>query len=176
MSNLYDRIVNNRGSFEQLVARIPGFKGYQDKQARREADQQLRKHIADRVEKQVQRLVRLENLILDKLGMSYMTRTREAKGKIQMFHDKVNSATPGYSGMWAQMKIGSEELETIYKFDEEQINNVEKIDTALDKLESAVMQGEGVEEAIYSLDTVAQEAIDAFDMRDDVLTRFAENL
>ena len=47
MSDLYDQIVSQRGQFERLIARIPGFRGYVDKGARRTADRMLRDQIAD---------------------------------------------------------------------------------------------------------------------------------
>ena len=45
-SSLYDQIISQRGSVENLMAKIPGFKGYHDKQARRQADTILRQHLA----------------------------------------------------------------------------------------------------------------------------------
>lgn len=176
MSSLYDQIVSNRGSLEKLVARIPGFRGYQDKQARRTADRMLRDYIAGQLDDRLRRLVRIEKLILDNMGMSFMPRTRNAKGKLQLYRDKIATAAPKYDGMWAQMKIESEQLAEIYSFDEAQIVYVEKIDLALEKLQEAVLEKEGVEAAIFELDNLASEAIDAFALRDDVLTRFADQV
>ncbi len=55
MSDLYDQIVNQRGSFEQLLARLPGFRGYVDKGARRTADRMLRDHLSDQLGQRVNR-------------------------------------------------------------------------------------------------------------------------
>ncbi|TVR19037.1 MAG: hypothetical protein EA396_13640 [Anaerolineaceae bacterium] len=176
MSNLYDQIVSNRGSLERLVARIPGFRGYQDKQARRTADRMLRDYIVGQLDERLRRLVRIEKLILDNLGMSFMPRTRDAKGKLQLYRDKIATAAPKYDGMWAQMKIEGEQLAEIYSFDEAQILYVEKIDLALEQLQEAVLEKEGVEAAIFELDGLVNEAIDAFALRDDVLTRFADQV
>lgn len=176
MSSLYDQIVSNRGSLERLVARIPGFRGYQDKQARRTADRMLRDYIVGQLDERLRRLVRIEKLILDNLGMSFMPRTRDAKGKLQLYRDKIATAAPKYDGMWAQMKIEGEQLAEIYSFDEAQILYVEKIDLALEQLQEAVLEKEGVEAAIFELDGLVNEAIDAFALRDDVLTRFADQV
>ena len=99
MSELYDKIVSERGSFEKMVASIPGFKGYQDKQERRKADTMLREFAAGKIQQLVDKLVQTEKLILDNIGMSYMSRTRDLKGRIQLYHDKVSTAAPKYSGM-----------------------------------------------------------------------------
>lgn len=176
MSELYDKIVANLGAFERLVARLPGFKGYQDKQARRHADDMLRDHLAREITIRLNRLIRIEKLILDNMGMAFGPRTREVKGKVQRYADRVKSATPGYSGMWAQMKVGPDELEAMYSFDEAQIIYLDKLDIMLDKLEEAALKKEGVEEVIYEMDGVISEALDAFTLREDVLTNLGKSL
>lgn len=177
MSNdLYNKIVSQRGPLEQWFARIPGFRGYQEKQARRTSDTTLRQYLASEVENRINRLVRIEKLILDTLGMSFLSKTRDVKGQIQLYHDRIATAAPGYSGMWAQMKIGSEELETIYAFDEAQVRYIDKFDMALDKLQKAVAEKDGVEMAIYELGEVTAEANEAFKLRDDVLTNLSQSI
>lgn len=176
MSDLYNRIVNQRGDLENLIARIPGFKGYHEKAARRTADRMLRDHIASQVQKCIDKMVRIEKIILDNGGLAYMSKTRDVKGRIQLYHDLVATAAPKYSGMWAQMKIGPDELDQIYAFDEAQIRYPEKMDMALEKLKEAALQKEGIDEALMELDDVAVEAREAFALRDDVITNFEHSL
>jgi hypothetical protein len=175
MSEIYNEIVNNRGGLERLVARIPGFKGYQDKQARRMADRMLRDYVAGLVDERIRHLVRVENLILDNVGIEFMTKTRAVKGKLQTLSDKINSAAPGYSGMWAQMKIGAEQMEQLYSFDEAQVRYVERLDLPLEALEKAAFDREGIEEAIFELSKMADDALAAYELRDDLLTGFANS-
>jgi len=175
-SDLYNQIVSQRGSLERLVARIPGFRGYQDKTARRTADSMLRDYIAAQIQQRIDRLVRIEKLILDTLGTANLSQTRDVKANIQLFHDKIRTAAPGYTGMWSQMKIGPEELDKLYAFDEAQIVYVDKIDLALDRLQEAVINREGVEAAIFNLNEVVAEAIAAYDLRQDVLTDLSSRI
>jgi hypothetical protein len=175
MSELYDKIVAQRGRIESLIARIPGFKGYQDKQARRTADRMLRDYVSDELEKRIARFVRLENKIIDGGGLKYMTKSRDAKARLQTYHDKIKTAAPPYDGMWAQMKIGSEELEKIYSFDEAQVRYLDQFDTALDAAEKAV----GTDDLGVTLEKIhetATEAIEAFSLRDEVLTGLSKTV
>ena len=176
MSELSDRILSEKGSFERLIARIPGFKGYHEKEARRTADRMLRDHIAEKLDERIKRMARIENLILDNGGLAYMTKTRSAKSKIQLFRDKIATSTPGYDGMWAQMKIEAEDLDKIYAFDEAQAAYVDKIDAALDSLEQAVLTQGQLDVLIYELETVAVEAIEAYNLREDVLTDLSNSI
>lgn len=175
-SDLYDRIVSNRGTLERIVARIPGFRGYQEGVARRKADRMLRDHIVGELDQRIQRLIRIERDILDGGGLSMMSRTREVKTKVQTYRDRVATAAPKYAGPFESIKIGSEELQRIYSFDEAQLRYVDQLDTALTTLEDAVKNGEGVEDALEAVYDVAVEANDAFDLRDDVILNLTQKL
>ena len=59
-SELYNQIMSQKGSFENLVMKIPGFKGYQEKQARRTADRMLRDHLAGEIDNHIKRFGRLQ--------------------------------------------------------------------------------------------------------------------
>lgn len=172
MSELYERIVAERGSFERLIARIPGFKGYQDKQARRTADRMLRDYLVEQVQDRLDRFIRIEQLLINSGGIAYMTRTRNVKSKLTQYKDKINAAGPGYSGMWAQLKIGTDEMEKLYAFDEAQIRYVEGFDAGLDAIERAAGKSDVLDQAIVDLDQMIVEALEAFDLRDDVITNF----
>lgn len=171
-SELYEKIVSRRGRLESIIARIPGFKGYQEKQARRTADRLIREHIAAELDKRIARLIRAEKRILDNGGLKYMSETRSAKTKLQTYRDRVQTAAPKYDGMWAQIKIGNDELDRIYAFDEAQLQYLQDIDMVLDGIEDAIKTPEGLTDAIDSFVNIVTEADDAFKLRDDVILDF----
>lgn len=176
MSDLYNQIVSQRGSFERLVARIPGFRGYVDKGARRTADRMLRDHVADQLAQRISRLRRISSTLLDNGGLSYMSKMQAAQTKLQTYHDRVKAAAPGYSGFAEAIKVDAEALERIYSFDEAQIRYLDRFDEALSVLETSAGSGEGVDDAIASLGKVADEANEAFSLREDVLTNISKSL
>ena len=170
MSDLYDQIVSQRGSFEQLLAPIPGFRGYVDKASRRTADRMMRDHIAGLLTERVNRLTQLERRLLEDDGLLYMSKTNSVKTKLQTYRDRVKAAAPGYSGFMEAIKVEADELERLYSFDEAQIRYADRFGEALDALETAVTNKEGMEEAIAILDALTIEANEAFSLRENVLT------
>lgn len=176
MSTLYDRIIDQKGSLERLVARIPGFKGYHEKQARRTADRMLRDYIAGQLQDSIDRFIRVEKKVLDKMGLSYMTKTRDVKTIMQTYQNQVQTAAPKYDGMWAQIKIEAPDLERIYAFDEAQMRYVDQFNRAIDKVESSVGDEEAFESALDELEEIANEAQEAFKLRDDVIVRIGNSL
>ena len=176
MSELYDRITSQPGSLERLIKRIPGFGGYLDKKARRTADRLLRDHIADELSRRINRLAEIEKTILDNGGLSYMSKTSSAKSKLQHFRDLVKTAAPGYSGIMEAIKIGPEEMDKLYSFDEALIAYADKFDGALNTLAKAATDKTGIDEAIAALDVLTIEANDAYTLRDDVLTNLSKSV
>ncbi|MBL8045363.1 MAG: hypothetical protein JNL09_02425, partial [Anaerolineales bacterium] len=60
MSDLFQKITDAKGMLEKLVDKIPGFHGYMEKEARREADKLLRDTIANRYGEQLDRVSMLQ--------------------------------------------------------------------------------------------------------------------
>jgi hypothetical protein len=176
MSDLYDRIVSQRGSLERLESRIPGFGGYIDRDARRTADRMVRDHIARALAQRIDRLAQIEKTILDGGGLQYMSETRGAKSRLQTLHDRVRAAAPGYAGLDDEIKIEEAELDKLYSFDEALARYIDKFDEVLNTLEQAASSNSGVEEAIAACDKLAVEANEAFSLREDVLTNLGKSL
>jgi hypothetical protein len=176
MSDLYNQIVSQRGSFENLIARLPGFKGYVDKSARRTADRMLRDHLADQLTQRINRFAQIEKKLLENGGLSSMSKTANVKMKLQTFRDRVKAAVPGYSGFGEAVKVDAEALERLYSFDEALVRYDDKFDEALNTFEQNVTSNEGVDAAIDALDGLTTEANEAFTLREDVLTNISKSL
>lgn len=177
MSDLFERIMGQKGTLENWMMKIPGFSGYLDKKARRTADRILRDYVAAEIAKRIRQLVDMEKKILDMDGgLRYMSKTSSVKSKIQLYHDRVATAAPGYSGPFEQVKIGAEEMEKLYAFDEAQIRYVDQMDAALKTLQDAIANKSGVDEAIAGLDTLATEAAEAFRLREDVILNLSKSV
>ena len=176
MTNLYEKIISEKGGFEKLIAKIPGFRGYQEMQARRTADTLLRRYLGDRLEQVVRRFTRLESDILDGgKGLRHMTRTREVKSKLQAYTDIINTANPKYSGMWASVKIDEAALDRIYAFDEAQVRYIDDLEGKIDSLTNA-LKGEEFSQELEAVYDTAVEAIEAFSLRDNEILQLDNDL
>lgn len=176
MSELYEQIVERRNAFERFVARMPGFAARLDKQALRAADQMLRDHVAAEVKNRIVRFNLLEKKLLDSSGITLMNKTSRVKSRLQLFHDRVKMAPPGYSGPFVPAKIHAEEWEKLYNFDEAQIRFVEQFDIALNRLAETINDQQQIEEAIATLDQLAVEANESWSGRETVLTHLGKSV
>ena len=177
MSDLYNQIVSQRGSFENLLARMPGFGGYIDKASRRTADRMVRDHIADLLTQRIDRFSQIQKKVLSSGGLSSMGKMQGVQMRMQTFRDRVkNSAAPGYTGAGEAIKVGSEELEHLYSFDEALIRYADKYDEALNALDETVSANQPVDDALGKIDQVTTEASEAFTLRENVLTNLSKSL
>lgn len=135
-------IEQNRGALERLVLRIPGFRGYRERELRREADQMLREwgcHKLDTLIRDVHEATREADL--------------EAKGRLGELADRVTGlqhalrhADRGYAGFFDEVKSDSDAaLEAAYGFDADLVERIDQIHSAatespfdVDALERAV--------------------------------------
>jgi hypothetical protein len=171
MSELYDRIIAERGAMPKIVERIPGFTGYLDLAARRAADRMIREHVAGQIAQRIQRLVSAQKRLLDcEGGLAYMSAVESARVQWQTFHDRIVSAAPGYSGFFALNKIDAHDLESIYSFDEALIRYAEQFDSALTTLDEAIATEGEVRPAITGLEKLAVEANEALALRENVIS------
>lgn len=117
MGNGYEAAQEQRNWLERLGARIPGFKGYQDRELRRDVDRMQREHISRE---------------LGVLKGSVRTRARDYTdaGQIGALHlfdrldrkldglsQAIRFADYGASGLFDVVKILDPELEKLYEFD-----------------------------------------------------------
>jgi hypothetical protein len=176
MSELYERIVSQRHGLERIVARIPGFRGYKDAQARRDADRMVREHIVRLLKEQLQRFAGLEKRMLTSGGLAFMSQSANAKMIMQTFIDRINTAAPGYSGFYSAKKVGTEEFEKLYAFDAALVEYADRFDEKIDALEAALAAGgAAIGAAIMDIETLARDANSAMSLRDDVVTGLAQD-
>ncbi|MFZ4826088.1 MAG: hypothetical protein ACOYLB_01910 [Phototrophicaceae bacterium] len=164
-------IVSSEGNLVGWMEQVPGLKDYIDRAERRNADTTLREYLADQLTKRLSRLHLAEQSLLDSGGLAQMSQTREVKTKLQSYIDRVRAAAPGYAGLFATTKIEANELEQLHAFDEAQVRYLALFDQKLTALETAIQSQDGVDGALRDLYALANEAMQAFQLREDVLTQ-----
>lgn len=169
MGDLYDRVSEARTGFERLLGKIPGYKGYKEKEMRRESDKLLRETVAKQMEMQRQRMDDLQKMLIDAGRFEYLDEMGNAVTKLQTFIDRVRRATYGYAGLFDAVRVREEELDRLYDFDHQLLEYAGRLSEALDNLETSIPAGEGLAEAVREVSSICAEANRTFDQREQVL-------
>jgi hypothetical protein len=163
MDNGVERAAGRRNILERIVDKIPGFKGYQNREMRREVDKMQRDWLAaqlDRGRQALQGKVRdwarsgkLDNLDLASSMEKLMDR----------FANRIRHADYGYTGFFDAVKVWEEELEKLYQFDLALSERVEDLANRIEALPSTASEAE-----IRSVLEAVENADRAFDDRSTV--------
>lgn len=171
ISDLFDKIQGESTGLGNLLSKIPGLDGYMERSRRREADQLLRKTIADRLEGTRLQLGSVsEELSRDIIkAIDHAEPMGRADTRLMGLIGKVKDAPQGYAGFFNAIKVKEEDLARIYAFDETMLNHADQIGASTAVLEKAVMDDGDIAGAIRALDSELKEANTTFDGRDEVI-------
>ena len=168
MGDLYDRVTSQQDVFKKLVSKIPGFEGYIERENRRSADKLLRETIAARFQALWQRISGIQRDLVNAGRINLLDDVEQAEIKIRQFIDRVNTATYGYAGFFDAIKIRQDTLEQIYQYDLTLVNLADQLSSAADNLEAS-LDSDGLPAAIRNLVQKAQDCLDAFNKRSEIM-------
>jgi len=172
MSEIFDKIKDQKDAFSKILAKIPGFKGYIERGDRRMSDKLLREKIADEFATLNKRVSGLQSELVDQGELASVGSLENAAIKLNQFTDRIRTASYGYAGVFDAIKIKEEELDQVYAYDNALLELSDKVSTAIDNVETSIGT-EGLDAAIRNLVMVSQDCVDAFNKRDEVLRGIA---
>jgi hypothetical protein len=171
MTDLYHDIKAERGRIESFLGKIPGYKGYKEKEMRREADKLLREALARRVEKQWRRLPDVQKQLLSNGQIEWLDDIESINMKLQTFIDRLRTATYGYSGFFDAVRVKEDDLDLLYNFDLGLDEQVDEIEAAVDTLSTAAMNDEEIGAAVARLNRAAVAGLETLSQRRDVIVQ-----
>jgi len=166
--NLLDNIKGEMSGIEALVSKIPGYKGYKEKELRREADKLLREHIANRLRTVKTQLNGLQTDLIGAGKIDLLDESGSAATQIQTFIDRLRTASYGYAGLFDAARIKEDDLDRVYEFDSALVSYAERIEGAIGRAREG-FEGEDARALILLIRDLAREANTTFDERQDVL-------
>ncbi len=165
---LLDQMKEEMSGLENLVGKIPGYKGYKEKEMRREADKMLRDAIAARMRTVKTQLDGLQQELIGAGKFDLLDETGSAATQLQTFIDRVKTASYGYGGLFDAVRIKEDDLDRVYEFDNALIAYVERIEGAIATARESVA-GEDPRSPILLIRDLAREANSVFDERVEVM-------
>jgi hypothetical protein len=171
--DLRETVQSQLGGFEALVAKVPGYKGYKEKEQRREADKLLRIQLAGKLDEQRKRLAEIQVQLISGVQIEFVDDAERAVMKLQLLIDRIKSASYGYAGLFDAVKVKEDELDRLYEFDNQLVDEVDQIAAGIDKVTSAVMAGNGIGVALAELILTVEQANLTFNHRREAILQEA---
>ena len=176
MPDYMQKSKEDRGIFERIALYIPGYRGYREKNIRREIDRLVRSHIALSIKEAKTVLSDLKRQIMENGDIDSVRSIERINTKIDTYMKSIESAESGYSGIWETMKTTESDLDGVVEWDEKLVIGSEELKAALTKLRDDVDDGAtDVKKDIRAIEKYVDDLRDGLNERKLVLKGLADS-
>lgn len=156
----------NRNIIESVLRHIPGFRGYLEKEYRRDSDTLQREWLANRLDRSKSGLDDLTRALADAAQIDVLPQCDRLRGRIDKLSSRIRGAMKGYSGFFDLVKIDEEVLDRIYEFDANLVESIDELATRIEALSESTDDVAGtVKDLLQRVDDLDK----VWDERDDLL-------
>jgi hypothetical protein len=156
---------------EKIAAALPGFRGYKEKELRRESDKLIRSHLTLKLSKDKDNVRSIAQRIADKRYLDVLADIDRLNAKMDRITQKVNHASYGYSGFFDIVKIKEANLDQMIAYDNQLLDSVNALSSEIDGFKAALLSGDytNLKDKIQSVTDKFELLEDAFDKRQEVI-------
>jgi len=117
MSEIVGRIKDRYALLEKIESVIPGFRGYKEKEIRRESDRLVRDHVYSVLYEAKQYLRDALVPVIEAERREFYPQLNRIIAKLDRLAEQINHADYGYSGFFNAVKIKEPELDLLIEYD-----------------------------------------------------------
>lgn len=158
---------------EQLELKIPGFKGYKEKELRRQSDRLLRDMLARQYNDQKARIADAQTAMLSNGQVAGLSKLESATLKLNLLIDHLKTGATGYAGLFDAVKVKETELDRVYQFDMALGAGVEKLKGIIDQISTMASQGTDPGPVVNQLVAAAEDLNKQWNHRVDAMMGLA---
>lgn len=154
-----------RGCLEEIALQIPGYAGYMQKEARRDADRAARTHLAGTLKKAREAVEAVKKKAAAGGDLSSLAALESSTNGLARIISKVQNADSGYSGFFDAAQVDESVLDRVTELDRSLISEAGAVDTAA----QAVSGSSDVPGALGAVTEAIGRFESAFDSRRSIL-------
>lgn len=134
----FKKVEEEKRLSEKIMTAIPGFRGYKEKELRRETDKLIRNHLYEKLVEAKSYLKETYQRLVDNRIIETWTGMDRLIAKFDRVSEKINHAFYGYSGFFDAIKIKEDRLDRLIKFDSDLIGSIRETAAKTRKFKSEV--------------------------------------
>ncbi len=156
----------HRNWLETILRYIPGFRGYLEKEYRRDSDQLVRQWLADRLQRSKRAVDQVARSLADAGRIDPLPLVDRLRGRLDRMIGRFRGAMRGYSGIFDLVRVREGLLDQVYEHDIALIEQVDAVGLAVEQLPAD--EGE-LPPAIQAIFSQLDELEHKWDAREDIL-------
>jgi len=129
--DIKERAVNQRNWIEKGLHKIPGFKGYYERELRRDSDKLQRDFIVLQLNEGLAEFRKMIKAVTRKSDLKQLTEYGDLQKYFEKVINNIKYSDRGYTGFFDLIKVKEEELDVIYEKDLEIVESVLKFNDDL---------------------------------------------
>lgn len=154
MDPILDRARGDQNVLERLMNVIPGFKGYREKELRRDTDKILREFLAGRLDLGKKGLDQVAANATRAKTLDVINDVETARKRLDKVAQKIRYADRGYAGLFDRVKIDEAVLARVHAFDASLVDAVESIRNSASTAGSAQDPRSAMQAVIAEIDAL----------------------
>lgn len=168
---MYEKAKSEMRLSERILGQLPGFRGYKEKELRRESDKLIRNHLYRRLTEARNDLKEAFQKLSDSKMHEILTDMDRFIMRFDRVSQKINRASYGYAGFFNIVKVDESKLDKMIEFDNGLLDGVEKIVTEADAFKKEIVKQkfEKTRSRLDNLGDMLESLEEAFDGRDEVI-------
>lgn len=171
--NIDKKMNENRSLVERIALYIPGYKGYRQKNLRRDEDRAVRGEVARELEAVKNDLVTVQRATVGDLDL--MRETERIRSKVDKYYIDVKKAVGGYSGFHDSVKIMEAELDGLIQWDAKLMDDVQSLKAQAKALVSDINKEDNtLKERLMGLERTIDQLSEDYLGRESVMKGFKE--
>lgn len=156
----------DRNFIEDVLRRIPGFRGYLEKEYRRESDDLQRDWLANRLQRVKRAIDAASRPLADAGRIDALPQLDRMRGRIDKLIGRIRGAVQGYSGFFDLVRIDEALLEQVYEHDLALMGHVESLAASIEGLPAA---GQEIAARLPEIVALIDDVERRWDDREDLL-------
>ncbi|HEX5499026.1 MAG TPA: hypothetical protein VFX03_07365, partial [Thermomicrobiales bacterium] len=164
-----DLLTDLQRRMSETLDRIPGYRGYRQKEDRRDADRRVREHVAGRYRAEAERVERVATQLAAARRLNDIGPVDELAQTIRHLVDRISTATYGYGGLFSDRNVDAAALDQLRLFDQSLLDGVDQLQKPIGDLEQAFATGGDLTTPARAGTAVARALLARFDLRNEVI-------
>ena len=123
-----------RNFLETVLRHVPGFRGYLEREYRRESDELQRNWLADRLQRSKRAIDDLARQLADAAQLDVLPQIDRLRARLDRLIGRIRGAMQGYSGFFDLVRIDVPLLDRVYEHDAALIEQVDAFAQAAEQL------------------------------------------
>ena len=164
------KMKSDMGLFEKIKMYIPGYKGYKEKNLRRDADRAVRQELSRSIQGSKADLAEVQKAVIDDFDL--MMDVERIRTKVDKYDIDVKKAVNGYSAFHDSVKILEADLDKVMAWDAKILDDIQAMREATEKLLDMADEGTLVRKDLRKYERCIDDMLEDYNQREAIMKGF----